>query len=49
MLKRLLIAALCCVLAGCRAPAPVPFETGEVTGAPLGCVLAKVEGRDVDC
>ena len=36
-------------MSGCKTVEPTPFETGEETSKPIGCVMAEVEGRDVDC
>lgn len=37
-------------MSGCKVlEGPTPFETGEVTAKPIGCTMAEVEGRDVDC
>ena len=35
-------------LSGCESQ-PTPFETGEEVRPPSGCVMARSEGRDVDC
>lgn len=51
--KATAILTLCVLIAllmfGCKTTEPTPFETGDEVVEPRGCLMSKVEGRDVDC